>query len=1177
MPRRKIMPRSSGFGSFYTLLTAALILSTPAIAQVLPGRYILILQDPPVSSRFSSKAELESSAAATYRHQIEARQSSIRQELAARKIAVTSSTSVLLNALFVSAPASRVDEMRAIQGVADVRPMRKFKPKLDRATAVLNGPQAWSALGGLSNAGAGVKIGILDSGIDQNHPAFKDSSLSMPAGFPKFTAGHPEDAAYTNNKVIVARSYVRLLSAGTSTSNPAADDLPDDYSPRDRNGHGTAVASCAAANVTVTPGVSTTGGAITIEGMAPKAYLGNYKIAGSPGVVDFATDETLINAIEDAVNDGMDVITTSWGSNAVSDVAGDPTATAWENAATKSGAVVLAAAGNAGEDTSFLGYNYPAFNTISSPSNAPDVISVGATENNHVMLPAVSMKASTAPANLKGIPAQPSDTSDYPSTNGANAGPLADVANLGNDGLACSSLAPNSLLGAIALVMRGTCTFATKATNVAAAGGIGMIIYWADGSTVTPVSGVGANGATDANFFGPIVAVSNAAGLALKSYIDANPGQQVLIQAGGVEMEAADWSSQFGFNPAIASNQLAGFSSMGPTPDGQMKPDVVAVGGNDIGYFFPSSSDPFIPAPSGLYMATQSYDPNFGSSGEINFSADGYWSADGTSFATPLAAGAAALVKQGNAGKNLRGTQIRSLLVNSTSQAVTTDDGGTPLDAEWIGAGLVDANAAVHATVTAEPATISFGILNGVALPINKSITITNIGPGSVTLTASAPTSSVLVNGTAGPLSNVTVAVSPGTLTLAAGASATLTVALSGTTPVASEYSGQVILASNGTTVARIPYMMIVGDGVPFNVELLTLGGEGAPGRDIGPAIVQVTDQFGAPVANTPVTFQISPSGGVAMNSVSGEPACASTSATATCNTDKFGFAYAEIINGASARSVTITSNLAGGSISGTVNIQAAPATTGVADAAAGLTTVAPGSYVAIYGTGLSNFTDANGTFFNGNSSPTTENTDPIISTGAVLPLQIDYVTVSFDVPSAGISVPGHLTYVSPTQVNVQVPWELQGQASAQMKVTLDGVLIGNVVTVNLANAAPAFFSVTGVAIGTDLNSGLLTTSNPAKRGSTIVMYANGLGPVNNQPASGDPAGSGQQLATMKTNPTVMVGGQQANVSFAGLVPGLPGLYQLNVVVPSGIATGSQNITVTAGGVTSPTLTLPIQ
>jgi uncharacterized protein (TIGR03437 family) len=56
-----------------------------------------------------------------------------------------------------------------------------------------------------------------------------------------------------------------------------------------------------------------------------------------------------------------------------------------------------------------------------------------------------------------------------------------------------------------------------------------------------------------------------------------------------------------------------------------------------------------------------------------------------------------------------------------------------------------------------------------------------------------------------------------------------------------------------------------------------------------------------------------------------------------------------------------------------------------------------------------------------------------------------------------------------------------------------------------------------------------------------------------------------------------MIGGQQATVAFSGLVPSLPGLYQINVTVPSGISAGTQNITVAVGGAISPTLTLPVQ
>jgi uncharacterized protein (TIGR03437 family) len=605
-----------------------------------------------------------------------------------------------------------------------------------------------------------------------------------------------------------------------------------------------------------------------------------------------------------------------------------------------------------------------------------------------------------------------------------------------------------------------------------------------------------------------------------------------------------------------------------------MKPDLMAVGGNDIGYLYPDPNDTFVPSPSGVFMATQSYDPNGPSFGGSMFSSNGYWAADGTSFATPLTAGAAALVKQAHAGQNLRGTQIKSLLVNSAAQTILTDDSGVPVDAEWIGAGLVDAGAAVAATLTAEPSTISFGFLNNATLPLTQTVTLTNVGTNAVTLTALVSCCSV--NAVAGSLPDATVTASLSNATLAAGASATLTVKLAGTVPAAGEYSGTIILQQGSTVVSRIPFMTIEGDGVAYNVNVLGIGGEGAPNEDIGPLIVQITDQYGAPVVNSPVTFSVTPRGGVTLQSVSGEPACTVSRTGITCDSDRYGFVYAETINGAAPGIITISSDLLGNTIGGDVNIQVPPNVTAVEDAAAGLTTVSPGSYVAIYGTGLSNVTAVNGTAWSPNAALPTLATDPVIANGAVLPLQIAYVTVSFDVPSAGISVPGHLLYGSPTQINVQVPWELQGQSSVQMKVTVDGALIGNVVTVPLANAVPAFFQYSGTAIGTDLSGNLLTTTNPATRGKVIMLYANGLGPVNAQPASGDPAAASPPPST--PNPAVVtIGGQNAQVLYSGLAPGFPGLYQLNVLVPTGISAGSETITVSIGGATSPTLNLPVQ
>jgi uncharacterized protein (TIGR03437 family) len=167
---------------------------------------------------------------------------------------------------------------------------------------------------------------------------------------------------------------------------------------------------------------------------------------------------------------------------------------------------------------------------------------------------------------------------------------------------------------------------------------------------------------------------------------------------------------------------------------------------------------------------------------------------------------------------------------------------------------------------------------------------------------------------------------------------------------------------------------------------------------------------------------------------------------------------------------------------------------------------------------------------------------------------------------------------VSSGQINVQVPWELAGQSSVQMKVSVDdNYLFGNVVTVPLAQYTPSFFVGNGTIAALDATTyAYILSSNPAHAGEILALFANGLGPVTNQPASGAPAPGGANLASTTTQPVVMIGGQQAQVGFSGLAPGFPGLYQINVTVPSGL-TGNQQVTVSIGGQTSPAVVLPVQ
>ena len=1154
------------------ILVAASVTVIPGFGQFARIRYALILQDEPVASRFTTRERMHSAAADGYRGQLAQRQNAVRQELNRRGVPIISSVSEVLNAVFVSAPAERVAELAAIPGVLGVRPMRQMHMELNKATQLMNAPGAWGlpAIGGQSKAGAGIKIGILDTGIDQNHPAFQDSSLAFPTGFPK-CSGSPDACSYTNTKVIVARSYVSQIVIGNEAdpNNPAADSVPDDYSPRDRIGHGSSVASCAAGNINT--------GSVTFSGMAPKAWLGNYKIWGSPYVNENPPEDVWITALNDAVTDGMDVINMSSGGPALtgpldtgaacgapSGTPCDPLAVAFENAAKT--VVMVVAAGNAGGN----GYYYPTFNTISSPASAPSVIAVGATINSHVMAPSVKVLGTGVPANLVNIPAITSDAYFYPSAYGSNTATLVDAATAG-DAFACNTLAPGSLNNAFALVQRGptsstTCYFSLKAANVQAAGAIGMILFMsADSPPLSPTFAI----ETVDQFTGPLVGLSNSDGVALKTYLAAHPGLTVSIDLAGIDLDLNTYSQSVQYSPPVVANQLASYSSFGPNAgDGAIKPEIVATGGLDI-FLSPDPADTYVYPFAGMYMAMEKYDPM----GEL-YSDNGYGAADGTSFASPIVAGAAALVKQ--AHPNYTVAQIKSALVNNAAQDVTTDDFGDTVDVEWLGAGRLDAGLAANASVTLQvidsppaptptnyvaPATttLNFGILkSGAALPITKQIQITNSGSASVTLAVA------VAAGT--PAAGTTITTDKSSVTVAAGATGTFNVALGGSVPAAGEYSGSVTLQGSGALL-HVPYMFLVGSGAVGNFIPLFGSPDGNVGQDAGAIAVELTDPNGVPVAGSPVTFSVSPSGTVTLRSVAGEPACTSAPSTSsvTCNTDNYGVAYVDVLLGSTVNSnVTVTASGSGYSqdFSGAIRAQPTISAGGVVDAAAGKTPIAPGSYVSIYGANLTeNYTDS-----------VTAALAPF-----ALPLTMDGVTVSFDVPSAKISVPGHLTYVSPTQINVQAPWELQGQTSAQVKVTLYGYSYGNVVTVALADTAPQFFDIGGgIVAALDGNNVAVTAANPVKRGQVVQLYMNGLGPVTNGPASGEFASTTALTYTKAQDTAVTIGGQTAQVLFTGLAPSFPGLYQVNAIVPTGISAGTVPISLTIAGVTTNALTLPV-
>jgi uncharacterized protein (TIGR03437 family) len=115
-------------------------------------------------------------------------------------------------------------------------------------------------------------------------------------------------------------------------------------------------------------------------------------------------------------------------------------------------------------------------------------------------------------------------------------------------------------------------------------------------------------------------------------------------------------------------------------------------------------------------------------------------------------------------------------------------------------------------------------------------------------------------------------------------------------------------------------------------------------------------------------------------------------------------------------------------------------------------------------------------------------------------------------------------------------------------------------ITVPLAQYSPGIFAVT------DGDGKPINASNPIKRSFGVVVYANGLGPVDIQPASGEATPATLPLSNTKVPATATIGGINAPVQFSGLTPGSIGLYQVNVIIPQTAPTGTQPLKISIGG-----------
>lgn len=227
------------------------------------------------------------------------------------------------------------------------------------------------------------------------------------------------------------------------------------------------------------------------------------------------------------------------------------------------------------------------------------------------------------------------------------------------------------------------------------------------------------------------------------------------------------------------------------------------------------------------------------------------------------------------------------------------------------------------------------------------------------------------------------------------------------------------------------------------------------------------------------------------------------------------------------------------------------PGIAGVGNAASGAARISPGALASIYGTGFGATT-----FQADDGLPW-----PTITTGLV------------GVKVNGVAVP--LYYVSPGQINFQVPWATPTSGTVNVAVVVNGGS-SNIAAVPVATAAPGLFNSSGAAIVQNTPSySLNDASNPAPAGSTIIAYLTGSGPVSPAAKDGTPAPA-SPLSWATAAFSAKIGTADAVVSFAGLTPGFIGLVQMNIVVPT-LAPGVYPLTVTIDGQTSNSATIAVK
>ena len=412
---------------------------------------------------------------------------------------------------------SQIDGVKAVwpvhtYAIPEIRQVSD--PDLVTALGMTGADIAQSAL---HLTGAGIRVAVMDTGIDYLHPDLGGCfGPGCRVAFGTDFVGDNYDANF---------------------SDAAHQPVPDN-DPMDCAGHGTHVTGIVGAKAASATGVT---------GVAPGVTFGAYRVFGCSGST---SDEIMIAAMERALADGMQVLNMSIG--AAFTWPQSPTGVAASRLVNK-GMVVVASFGNSGANGLYSG---------GAPGLGEKVIGVASFENVKLNLASftitpdgalVGYLPGGAGATGGGNPPPAPISGSMPMSRTSTSTTVADDA--------CNPLAAGSLAGTVALVRRGTCSFFIKVRNAQNAGAIGVAIYNNAAGLVSPA-------VSDASFTPviPVVSISQADGITISNRLAAGP----------VTMT---WTAQVVSTPNSTANQISGFSSWGLSPDLTLKPDIGAPGG----------------------------------------------------------------------------------------------------------------------------------------------------------------------------------------------------------------------------------------------------------------------------------------------------------------------------------------------------------------------------------------------------------------------------------------------------------------------------------------------------------------------------------------------------------------------------------------------------------------------